>query len=78
MDFVVFILRKGIVKYDLKQGKGLQIDVIFKEATAQLQTFIALQQDSAFVQLTQFAPYAIWFEVLYDIFFALKNSKDSK
>jgi hypothetical protein len=42
MDFVVFILRKGIVKYDLKQGKGLQIDVIFKEATAQLQTFIAL------------------------------------
>jgi len=52
MDFVVFILRKGIVKHDLKQDKGHQIDVIFKEATSQLQTFITLQQESAFVQLT--------------------------
>jgi hypothetical protein len=33
MDFVIFVLRKGIIKHDLKQGKGQEIDVIFKEAT---------------------------------------------
>lgn len=29
MDFIVFVLRKGIIKYDLKSGKGYEIDSIF-------------------------------------------------
>jgi hypothetical protein len=51
------------------------MEAVFVEATQRLKDFIQKQQDSKFVQLIQFAPYAIWFEVLFDIFCQIKKAK---
>ena len=74
MDFILFILKKGVVKQGLKTQGAKQIEAVFVEATLKLKDFIAKQKGVEYVQLTQFAPYAIWFDVLYEIFWCIKQA----
>jgi hypothetical protein len=51
MDFIVFILRKGVVKHDLKLANCDQLEKIFFEATNKLSEFIKLQEGVQYVKL---------------------------
>lgn len=52
MDFIVFILKKGVVKEGLKSAGAKQIEAVFVEATLKLREFITQQKGVFYVQLT--------------------------
>lgn len=49
MDFILFILKKGVVKQGLKTLGAKQIEAVFVEATLKLKDFIAKQKGAEYV-----------------------------
>ena len=77
MDFIAFVLRRGVIKQDHSNQNDTeyksQIEAVFTEASLRLRDFVKIQEGKANFELIQFAPYAVWFEVLYEILWTLKK-----